>query len=997
MPVQKQLIPVSFAGGVNTKADPKQLPVGQLLSLQNGQFNSIGQIQKRYGSTALNMGIQGGGTISAGVELGNFKDELIAFDGTYLYSYLSAIGLWSNRGVAISITTQDSDIIRTSAAQQLNPDGNYLSGIEAYAAEDSRGGIHFAVKDYETGAFALSDTQLQTFGQQPKIIAFQNQLLIFYSDGGNNLYYQILNPLNPSAIGPAVIVAGDGFAGTNGFPYDVSVIGSQIVVAYLSKTTSTGAIQMFSLSSSLTKGNITVINSTVSQAINSGYHGAVSVVGDSAFNIWVSWANGLTVFSAAYSNTFVPLLSSTLIDTCEGVVLTGIESYTAQQLLLFYEVFNATPENEQVRYKTISLLGSVSGGSTIRSVGLASKAFKFSGNIFVNTSYESTLQATDFTFYIPLYGTATIISKSTPSVGGGLQTNGMCPETFAVSPGVFKFANLIAGKLVSEANTLFSLLGLNSTQLILTPSDNFINTTQANTLLIVGGVLQGYDGVSTTECGFHIYPENVLCVPGLSGSLSSGTYQYIVEFQWTDNNGQVYRSAPSLPVSVQVSSGQSVQVSGPMLRLTNKITPISIVIFRTQANGSTFNRVSSTLAPLYNSTTTDSWSFIDTMADSSALSNELDYTTGGVLANIAPPANSIITTYNNRVFLSGMSDPLLLWYSQTVVDNSNANTVPPQFCAELTIACDPRGGPITALGLLNQALIIFKETEIFYLAGNGPDATGNNSDFGDPQLITSDVGCINANSVVIVPAGLMFQSAKGIYLLDQNLIPSYIGAPVEAFNGFSITSAIDNPQDNQVIFGTSNGTSLIYDYYSQQWGTWTSQYVADCAIYNNLFTYLSPQGQVFVQNRSSFVDGSLPIYLSWETPNINFAGVGGYSRVFRFFILGTYKGPHTLNVQVAYDFNDSYTQQATVVPSPNITSWGSDPFWGISSPWGGAYQIYEFRVDCAIQKCTAIRIKVSDNQASSYNEGYAISSIIFEVGTLPGGNRLPVSNVFGAT
>lgn len=55
------------------------------------------------------------------------------------------------------------------------------------------------------------------------------------------------------------------------------------------------------------------------------------------------------------------------------------------------------------------------------------------------------------------------------------------------------------------------------------------------------------------------------------------------------------------------------------------------------------------------------------------------------------------------------------------------------------------------------------------MQGNGPDATGANSDYGDPTLITSDVGCINDNSVVIMPQGLMFQSAKGIYLLDQSL------------------------------------------------------------------------------------------------------------------------------------------------------------------------------------------------------------------------------------
>jgi hypothetical protein len=375
----------------------------------------------------------------------------------------------------------------------------------------------------------------------------------------------------------------------------------------------------------------------------------------------------------------------------------------------------------------------------------------------------------------------------------------------------------------------------------------------------------------------------------------------------------------------------------------------------------------------------------------------LIYTTGNILANISPPANSIIVTYNNRVFLAGLSDKLLMLYSQTVLDNSANNSVPPQFCQELTIACDPRGGNITALGLLNQALIIFKEREIFAIQGNGPDATGTNNDFGDPTLITSDVGCINANSVVITPMGLMFQSAKGIYLLDQSLNVSYIGAPVEAFNSLSWTASLENPQDNQIIFTSSSGIALIFDYYFKQWATWTNHYATSCAIYNNLFAFLTPSGEVFVQNRNAWTDAGSPIFLSWTLPNLSFAGLQGFQRVFRCFILGSYKGIHSLNVSVAYDFNDSSTQTTTIFPSNGLSTWGSDTNWGSSSPWGGgSYQIYEFRVDFNIQKCTSIRLQVSDNQASSYNEGYSISSVVFEVGILPGANRLPVSNTYGA-
>jgi hypothetical protein len=998
--VERQRIPVQFGQGINTKVDPKQLPAGNLLTLQNGQFSQAGQINKRFGYDILTTNIEGGGTITNGVELATYRNELLLFDGNNIFSYLPSTGNWSNRGTAISIITEDKDIIRRSDAQQLNPDMGYLSGIEVYAWEDSRGGVHYSVMDTTTLAFAVSDGVVSSFGQQPKIITFQNLIYIFYTDGGSTLFYQTVNPKNPSVITQPVIVIQDGFPGFNSFPYDVSVIGNQIFIGYLSGAISTGQINFFFYDQFFNKSPVQIVENFRGRAINSGFHGAINIAADASQNCWISWANGVAIRTAAYTFSGNPLLDDVLIDAVDGRTITA--TMFNDGILLAYEVFNATPANTQLRYTSVSLTGSFTSPQTIRSVGLASKAWSFNNNIYLNAAYQSNLQSTDFTYLLvqnnQLLPSPSIIAKETPSVGGGLISNGMTPETVPIETGIYKFANLQAGKVNSEANTLFTILGVNSTKLNFTPSAGFINTVQANTLLIVGGILQAYDGIKTTELGFHLYPEDIQAVAaGSDGFLSQGTYQYQVTYEWTDNNGQIHRSAPSIPVTVNANANNHITLSGPTLRLTNK-TRISIVIYRTQASGSPneLNRITSTIDPLLNDPTTDTWSFTDTLSDTAADSNELLYTTGNILENLAPPANAIITTYNNRVFLAGLSDKLLMWYSQTVVDNSNANTIPPQFCAELIVACDPRGGDITALGLLNQNLIIFKEREIFSLAGYGPDATGANSDFADPVLITSDVGCINPNSVVIVPQGLMFQSHKGIYLLDQGTNPQYIGAPVEAFNSYNITSAIENPQDNQIIFTTSNGIALVYDYYFQQWATWTNQFASDCAIYNNLFTFLTPQGSVYVQNRTKFTDGSSPVYLSFTLPNLSFAGLQGFQRVFRAYILGTYKGPHQLVVNVAYDFNDSYTQSTIIAASQNVSNWGSDPYWGSGQFWGGQYQIYEFRVDFAQQKCTSIRLNISDNQTSIYNEGYSISSIVFEVGMLPGSNRLPQTNQYGS-
>jgi len=51
----------------------------------------------------------------------------------------------------------------------------------------------------------------------------------------------------------------------------------------------------------------------------------------------------------------------------------------------------------------------------------------------------------------------------------------------------------------------------------------------------------------------------------------------------------------------------------------------------------------------------------------------------------------------------------------------------------------------------------------------------------EPSLIPTDTGTINPRSIVLTPMGIMYQSEKGIYLLDRSLQVSYIGADVEAY------------------------------------------------------------------------------------------------------------------------------------------------------------------------------------------------------------------------
>lgn len=1000
MPLQKQLISAPFIGGVDTGTDPKQLQIGALSDLQNGQFIKKGLLSKRYGYDVLPTQIEGGGNITKAVAISTFNNQLNLFDGSRLYSFLEATATWIDRGPAVSVIATDREILRTGNREQLNPDVGQLSGVQVHAWEDSTGGIRYSVSDAESGGLIVSDALVYEFGQRPKVISWGGQLRILYTDAINNIFYNSVNPFNPTVLGPQVNIVVDGYADLT---FDAVSVGSKLFLGYLSSGDgyASGEVKVTAFDDAMASlGSVTL--ATGSQATQGGAF-CIGLAGDTLSNVWAVWGTGAELRAAIVSNSLTSVLADTLIDTgINPQTVTLIEQPGNLGIAsIAYEVFAADTINEQIRIATLNrATGAVGTVGTIRSVGLASKAFAVGTDLYVNTAFDSPLQATYFTVQISA-APFPIVAKISSQVGGGLRTNGMLSESVQTSTGVFLWANSIKEKSQTEALTEFSFLGVNSTSLDFDNSNKFLSVVQSNSLLFVGGVLQTYDGVSVVESGFNVYPESIQAVAGGSGSgLASGSYQYVCTYEYTDNNGQTQYSAGSVPVSVTVTAGQHVTVTGPTLRLTSKQMMRSspnIGIYRTQANGTTFNRVSSILAPLANDPTVDSFQFVDVASDASISSNGLLYTTGGVLDNIAPPACKIISLSGDRVFTDDHEDSNVLWFSKARFDLSRFNSIPVEFAAENTLGVDPRGGAITAIAPMQSNLIIFKSTAIFALSGDGPNDAGGGNPYSPPQLVAADVGCNNPNSIAQTPVGLMFQSSKGIYLIPIDLSGAvYIGKPVEKFNGETISSATLNTASNQIVFTTEGGTALVYDYFFQQWSTWTNHPAVDSDVYQGKFCYVRPNGVVYVQNTSVFTDGpGVPVSLSWTSPDLSLSALQGYGRVFRMYLLGNYAGPHTLKIEVAYDGNRTFTQTCTVDASQDVSIWGGDSFWGESTPWGGTYQPYQFRIDFAQQKCTSIRIRVSDAQSSNYNEGYSVSAVTFEVGALPGGNRVSLAKTKG--
>ena len=95
MALQAQTLELPLIQGVDTKTDSKQLKVGKLLLAENCSFRNPGKIKKRDGFQSVSQDIIDNSTqIINGQAVMNFKQELLAFDQTNVYSYVQGTNNW---------------------------------------------------------------------------------------------------------------------------------------------------------------------------------------------------------------------------------------------------------------------------------------------------------------------------------------------------------------------------------------------------------------------------------------------------------------------------------------------------------------------------------------------------------------------------------------------------------------------------------------------------------------------------------------------------------------------------------------------------------------------------------------------------------------------------------------------------------------------------------------------------------------------------------------
>lgn len=486
-------------------------------------------------------------------------------------------------------------------------------------------------------------------------------------------------------------------------------------------------------------------------------------------------------------------------------------------------------------------------------------------------------------------------------------------------------------------------------------------------LYITGGYLWAYDGINVYPAGmpyFPMYPTSQFA----DGAAASGTdpasgvqYNYRIYYEWRNNKGQIVRSN-AIIASNTPSANDSQDITIPTISATNigeadlasagvpyPASDIECVVYRTEGNKSDFYyKVGSET----NVPTQYVVVFNDDVQDADLITNQVDYKTQDEIGDDPVAGASMIRSVGDRMIVVGGT----LQDNDVLVSKPHDDGAPLRFTLNFVVTDAPEsGGPIKGIASLDGTPIIFKRRQIFALVGEGPDKTGGTGTYISKEL-TSDVGLEDPGAVVVVPQGVIFKSKKGFYLLDNTFNVTYIGAPVESYNGQTFTAAHVLPDSNLVVFLASSGSTVVYDYFYNQWGVWTNHTgKSACVTEDGTYVYMRGDGRVYIADSSLYQDAGTDYSLKIRTAPIRPPNtLQGHWLVHRFQVLGEYVTDHDLVVGLYYDRDTSADESYT---------------------WSMASGDYHHEHVPKRSKCQSIRFEFSDTVGSPVGAGYELTEI----------------------
>lgn len=523
-----------------------------------------------------------------------------------------------------------------------------------------------------------------------------------------------------------------------------------------------------------------------------------------------------------------------------------------------------------------------------------------------------------------------------------------------------------------------------------------------------------YDGDAWHEADFHTAPDfgfdaagapvemSTAITIGVAGAIPDGTYLYAYWYEAVDAQGELHRGAVSVKMLVTMTGGpRKFSHAIPTCRLT-RFGNVRLCVARSVAGATgtdstlplfrvTSNDVTVTTGDnryVDNDVTVDTVTFVDNLTDAQLIAREPLYTNGGIANNAPSPwSGGIIAVSKSRLYWTDTTDLNIVRYSQQIADDCSLEAP-----VELSLRVDPYGGPITAIGALDDTVIPFKETATYVFGGPGPLAdptlAPEVNTFTSVELLTSDVGCISPASIGQTPIGITFQSRKGIKLLTRQRQIADIGGPVATLDEQRYTRTTLLPDRKAIIYltDTPDGFSLLWDYDRDQWSKFSNHLGLDAIVVGGVYHYLRLDSRVFQETPGLYRDDNSRIPLRIETAWIRYLDyLQGWQRIIYAYFLGRFISPHTLSVRTRIDYNDAYspaiTSDVNVNWSPSVYGGGT---YGVGSYGGsgGSGTRYQRRIHLN-KRCQAMSFLIEDIEApDDFGASFELSEMLLIGGGL---------------
>jgi hypothetical protein len=967
------LIQVPFRGGPNETKDDRSLEPGEVVSLTNVSYDADGEYQLRFGYT--NLATPTASTSSWIKRLYVDGSELILNDGHSLFSFDPNAGAFASKDTIPEYQVTHEALVNSSTSF-TSWGSAYGNGYRVAAWIDASDGfIRATVFDATTGAVVFGPIVVSSGVWLNLTVGVVGTTAVIVAISASPSVAAFTLALNPIATWSGGTVISDANLTVTTGIFGVAFLTSTFIVAY--QHGNAGAAQTLQLRSF----NAALTLASNVQSASSGLTGpfttvaAAATLGGSAF-IGVTASGGTpggTLFQV--DATALTAINTGTLTTPTNIGQTSSSLYvnarassvcmpTATSAVWAVEAANQTVTGSCIAWASFNSSGALVGvpmgaigvglGSGLLYSGSAQfpTTLVFLRAVAAGAGTGLPLLATYILADLQTANTAALITPrwlatlSPNAANNAVQPSSPIPPAFIVGPnGDYECALAIM-------RTAAGRQGL----------DLFVLTQKAPLAVQLGKEFyiggSYYDGVTACEDGF-VTPPQITAAVNASGNAS---FQWCCTWVRVDSTGNIEESAPSQVISLNSANTPNVTITAVCLHSTNKqrvstspsgptVASGSVVflrVYRTPntANGdSTFYLVTNDPMPsnCKNNLLSASITYTDTLSDGTLSdgASPVLYTTSGELVHNAPETFVSIVSHNDRIW-GIAADLRTVWFSQTYTDG-----VVPAWTILQSFTVDDANEPLVALASLYDKLLVFTRNRVYVVYGDGPSIAGTNSDLQPPLAIPTANGCIEPRSIVTTPAGVFYQSARGIEVIDNGLNPSFAGMPVSVTTAsFPVcTSAVMCGSTSTVRFTfvtseayppvSNAGRSVVFDLRRNLWTVHSLSWAAGVdapisgAAYHPLYGYVTGGLQsntatsIARENTTAdaepWVDqnGTLPT-LAVTTAWIKAGDLQGFTKIRRVYLLAKYYDQHALNVSFNYNYavsGETHTYNAATVAS----------------------------------------------------------------------------------